>query len=434
MPMTDPISLLNIGLYLYAVLVTLTLLAGAAAELSHGSLYTKLFIALLADNIIALLGETGLWLFDGDINMLPMLKLSAFCAFGGGTLLVVLFSYCLPSFISESGKRAKWTLGHINAAISAVYLVLVVISLFNGMFFDFDEEGHYMDGRYYFAVQLLDLVSLLICIGLIFCHRRALSFRSLLITMIFSALLLASVPLEQIFGAAPLSLLTTLTLIIMLVLFHGDVTRRLAAAEVELAEKERRLTEQRISIMMSQIRPHFIYNTLGSIQQLCLEQPERAAELTCDFSRYLRGNFSEPDNNKPIRLSSELEHVRCYVNIEKVRFPDITVDINVSCEDFFLPALSVQPLVENAIKHGLMGLESGGRVTVSAYDTETDHFVCVKDDGVGFDTSALSDDKAHIGIQNIRGRLSAVCGGTLTVESTPGAGTSAIITIPKEEI
>ena len=114
--------------------------------------------------------------------------------------------------------------------------------------------------------------------------------------------------------------------------------------------------------MISQIQPHFIYNTLGSIGQLCLEQPEKAASLTQDFSQYLRGNFSELDNNKPILLSKELEHVNHYINIERVRFPDITVNFDVRCDDFFLPALSVQPLVENSIKHGLMGLESGGSV------------------------------------------------------------------------
>ena len=433
MPMIDPISLLNIGLYLYAVLVTLTLLGGALTDLSPNRLYMKLFIALLANNIVALLGETGLWFFAGDIDNLPLLKLSAFLAFGGGSLLIVFYSYCLLAFIRESCPRVKWILAHINAAICVVYLALVVVSLFNGMFFDFDAEGNYIDGKCYWVVQLLDSVSMLICVGMVIYNHKVLTFRGTLSLLPFSVLLLASVPLELVFGATPLSLMTTLSLIIMFILFHGDVTKRLAAAEVELAEKERRLTEQHISTMISQIRPHFIYNTLGSIHRLCLEQPEQAAELTQNFSLYLRGNFSKLDNNNPIRLTTELEHVRCYVNIEKVRFPDITVNFDVRCDDFFLPALSIQPLVENAIKHGLMGLESGGTVTITAFETETDYCVCVKDDGVGFDTAAVSDDKAHIGLQNIRGRLSTICGGALIVESTPGVGTTATITIPKEE-
>ncbi|MGN0577267.1 MAG: sensor histidine kinase [Ruminiclostridium sp.] len=203
-----------------------------------------------------------------------------------------------------------------------------------------------------------------------------------------------------------------------------------AAREAEQLRTE--LTEQRIATMISQIQPHFIYNTLGSIGHLCLKQPEKAAELTRDFSQYLRGNFDELENNKPILLSKELEHVKHYVNIEKVRFPDITVNFDVSSDDFFLPALSVQPLVENAIKHGLMGLESGGSVTVCVYETDTDYCVKVSDNGVGFDTTSQSDGKQHIGIKNIRERVSAICGGRLTIDSTPGKGTTAVIYIPKE--
>lgn len=265
------------------------------------------------------------------------------------------------------------------------------------------------------------------------CHRRALTLQETLALLSFRVLLFASVPLELIFGATLFSLMTTLSLIIMFILFHGDVTKRLVAAQIELAEKEHHLMEQQISTMISQIRPHFIYNILRSIHQLCLEQPRQAAELTLNFSQYLRGNFSKLGNNQLIRLNNELEHVICYTNIEKVRFPNITIHFDIQCDDFSLPALTIQPLVENSIKHGLMGLESGGTVTVKAFETDRDYCVCVKDDGVGFDTAAVSDEKAHIGLQNIRGRLSALCCGTLIVESMPGVGTTSTITIPKEE-
>ncbi|MGN1350506.1 MAG: sensor histidine kinase [Anaerovoracaceae bacterium] len=203
-------------------------------------------------------------------------------------------------------------------------------------------------------------------------------------------------------------------------------------ASLRAKELEKALEDSRIATMLSQIQPHFIYNTLGTVEQLCREQPEAAADLVHNFSMYLRGNFSELDNPAPILLSKELEHVRYYVAIEHVRFPDMEVLFHLDAEDFLLPALSVQPLVENAIKHGLMGLEKGGTVTVSTYETEKDYCVSVEDDGVGFDPSILQDSRQHIGIRNIRKRLEAMCGGTLTVESAPGKGTKAVITVPKE--
>lgn len=221
----------------------------------------------------------------------------------------------------------------------------------------------------------------------------------------------------------------------MLLIYLVVVTRQIVANQAKAIEAERleqQLTETRIATMISQIQPHFIYNTLGTIGHLCLEQPERAAELVRSFSLYLRGNFSELDNKGTIRLANELEHVQHYTDIEKVRFPDMTVIFDVQVEEFFLPALSIQPLVENAIKHGLMGLESGGTVKITAYETSENYCVRIEDDGVGFDTAVLQDPQKHIGIRNIRGRLEAMCGGTLTVESTPGVGTTATITIPKE--
>ena len=110
----------------------------------------------------------------------------------------------------------------------------------------------------------------------------------------------------------------------------------------------------------------------------------------------------------------------------------MTIRYEVETTDFVLPALSVQPLVENAIKHGLMRLESGGTVVIHAYETE-DHFcVEVSDDGAGFDTSVLLDERKHVGIRNIRGRLNAMVNGRLILESKAGQGTTATIMIPKD--
>lgn len=192
------------------------------------------------------------------------------------------------------------------------------------------------------------------------------------------------------------------------------------------------LAGSRISTMMSQIRPHFIYNTLGSIEQLCKLDPPKAGELVHNFAKYLRGNFGELDNPKPILMSQEMEHVRHYINIEKVRFPDMTFTFEMNSDDFHIPALTVQPIVENAIKHGLMKLPHGGTINVLAYETDTSYCVLVEDDGVGFDVDSLVDDRKHVGLRNIRERLKVMVNGTLEIESVLGVGTKVLITIPKE--
>ena len=202
--------------------------------------------------------------------------------------------------------------------------------------------------------------------------------------------------------------------------------------ETEKIVLNAQLTESRVSTMMSQIRPHFIYNTLGSIEQLCNINPTKAGDLVHNFAKYLRGNFGELDNPKPILMSQEMEHVHHYISIENVRFPDMTFSFEMNSADFHIPALTIQPIVENAIKHGLMKLEKGGTIRVVSYETDTHYCVTVEDDGVGFNTDLLLDERKHVGIRNIRGRLKAMVNGLLEIESTEGVGTKVLITIPKE--
>ena len=228
-------------------------------------------------------------------------------------------------------------------------------------------------------------------------------------------------------------LIFAFSLIVLLKVVPQNLNAAIRARELETEKMilNAKLAESRIATMISQIQPHFIYNTLGTIEQLCITDPKAASKLVRNFSLYLRGNFSELDKKKPITFSQEMNHVKHYTDIEQVRFPDMTIKYDLRSVEFLLPALSVQPLVENAIKHGLMGLEEGGIVTISAYETDEDYIVEVLDDGVGFDMNVGYDETKHVGIKNIRGRIETMCGGSLTIESEIGSGTKATIRIPK---
>ena len=230
------------------------------------------------------------------------------------------------------------------------------------------------------------------------------------------------------------TILFLVTIVMVLKLIPNNIN---AAAKVKELEMEKivlnaELAESRISTMMSQIRPHFIYNTLGSIEQLCKLDPPKAGNLVHNFAKYLRGNFGELDNLKPILMSQEMEHVQYYISIEKVRFPDMTFIFEMNSDDFHIPALTVQPIVENAIKHGLMKLPKGGIIHVVSYETETDYYISVVDDGAGFDVNEVVDERKHLGLRNIRERLKVMVNGTLEIESTVGVGTKVLIKIPKE--
>ena len=229
-------------------------------------------------------------------------------------------------------------------------------------------------------------------------------------------------------------ILFAVAVILVLKLVPHNINAAAKAKELEMEKimLNAELAESRISTMMSQIRPHFIYNTLGSIEQLCKLDPPKAGELVHNFAKYLRGNFGELDNPKPILMSQEMEHVHHYISIENVRFPDMTFTFEMKSDDFKIPALTIQPIVENAIKHGLMKLQKGGTIHVLSYETDSEYCILVEDDGVGFDTDKLLNDRKHVGLRNIRERLNVMVNGRLEIESTVGVGTKVLVRIPKE--
>ena len=188
--------------------------------------------------------------------------------------------------------------------------------------------------------------------------------------------------------------------------------------------------EQRIQIMKTQIQPHFLFNTLNTIRAVYAMNPPLADQTLEKFSKYLRQNLDAMEQPDLIPFSQEMEHTRLYADIETLRFPHIRMEYRIDDEDFVIPALSVQPLVENAIRHGVRGREEG-IVSVSSRRDDNCHLVEIRDNGVGFHPDApKKPGETHIGIENVRSRLEQLCGGSLEIESEVGKGTTVTIRIP----
>ena len=188
--------------------------------------------------------------------------------------------------------------------------------------------------------------------------------------------------------------------------------------------------QQRIRIMMSQIKPHFLFNALNTIRALYSKDPHLADKTIEGFSMYLRQNLESLGQPELIPLSKELEHTRFYAEIEMLQYPSIQVEFRIGDEDLMIPSLTIQPLVENAIRHGVRSREHG-LVTVDVQREEGGHRITIADNGVGFDPSApRSTGRTHIGMDNVRNRVEQMCGGRMTVESEKGKGTTVTLWIP----
>lgn len=199
-------------------------------------------------------------------------------------------------------------------------------------------------------------------------------------------------------------------------------------------EKEIKLKEQRMSLMLSQIQPHFLYNTLNTITALCRINPKLAEETTIKFSKYLRENMHSMGKNDTQLFSKELEHTNIYLDIEKLRFGDrVKVEYDIKTENFNMPTLTLQPIVENAVKHGICNKVEGGTIKISTEKRGKDHIITISDNGIGFEMGkALNDGRTHVGIQNVKERLKTIVDAELEITSFIGIGTVVKIIIPEK--
>ena len=226
---------------------------------------------------------------------------------------------------------------------------------------------------------------------------------------------------------------TVLALAYQIVNLVIDMRRQYKEA-IHYQQLQKELYESRVAIMVSQIQPQFLYNSQSSIAMMCTIDPETAQEATVTFADYLRGNMDSLKQKTPVPFTKELEHLKKYLYIEKLRFgKKLNIVYDIQSDAFVLPQLSVQPLVENAVKHGISRKRGGGTLTIATRETEDSFEVIVSDDGNGFDTTEVKNDgRSHIGMDNVRRRIKEMCGGSVRIESKIGEGTVATVVLPKE--
>lgn len=200
----------------------------------------------------------------------------------------------------------------------------------------------------------------------------------------------------------------------------------------QVLRQEREIANQRASIAVLQMRPHFIYNTLMSIYCLCDQDPQKARQVTKDFTNYLRRNFNAVASDSTIPFSAELEHTRAYLAVEQAQFEDmLLVEYDTPVTNFRLPPLTLQPLVENSVKHGMNPYSGPLHVSVRTRRTEAGIEVIVEDNGPGFDSD--DESKPNTTLANIRQRMEMMCGGSLAIRPRDGGGTVATVTIPDRQ-
>ena len=344
-------------------------------------------------------------------------------------LCMMLAAFCLCHFMSDTLTGKKQRVAKIAVLLSALLNSVLILLSFIGVTVIYDTLP------YWAAAQVV-----LCLLFMVFCVLEVLRKDAKRLVPISAFILFAAILLD-IFGLganivwrAPFSKIVFALLFVIHIVAAAKGIVENHRASIRAAKLEKELEDSRIAIMLSQIKPHFLYNVLNTIYHLYRKEPETAQDAVSSFAEYLRCNMLSIEKSEPIPFSEEYQHIQTYLSLEQIRFRgklDVIYDVEVT--DFKLPPLTVEPLVENAVKHGVTKKRGGGSVTVSTRRTDECVLVTVADTGVGFDPNTyMEDGKPHVGIRNVSDRLRNMVGGSLSITSSEN-GTVAVVTIPTKE-
>lgn len=410
----------NIALDAFGLLVMLIILLSCVNEHIRNRRGTsKSFMALLVFVIATLASDLLSWIGEGHVELSMLTTVSNTVAVCFSYVTIICFMLYLRETLNSKSKLLSAMVG-LFGALSVITMMFLVANIFDEYAFYVDEFGHYVRVEdmimsiIYLQFPVLSLIAIVLALMLTKTADKTIK-SSFIIYTIFP---IAGVLLDYFIHGISL---TYIGLVLSVLIIYANI----------YLQKQKIIERQKNALMLSQINPHFVYNTLSTIAAMCDTSPKQAKYLTIDFSQYLRRNIGSLTSEELIPFEQEMEHVACYLKIEKARFRErLNVIYSTQCKDFSVPPLTVQPLVENAIKHGITKKANGGTIKITTFEEDTHYVIEIIDDGVGFDSETT---EMHVGIQNVQNRLAATCRGTVTIKSTLGVGTRVTIEIPKKK-
>ena len=426
--MTNTLKYINLAMESWGLLFCL-LAAAILLVASHIDSRTKrYFLEIFTFLFLNLLANMGGLLLRGRSDMLgrTLLRIANFTEYFWGDVLTLVLTLYLLYLIDHGERKPTQIWRRVAWVIFAIAVVLLIMSQFTGIFYSVDVDGIYHRGPLFWLSQVIAIGTLLLDMALVIHYRKRLSRTERISFCVYICVPILAIILQLFFyGVYFLLLASTLAAVFMLGAIILEQTEQYYHAEQELAQ-------MRAAIMLSQIKPHFLYNSLTAIAQLCEQSPAEAKKATIAFAEYLRANMNSLNTRGTVPFETELQYIKAYLYLEQLRFgDDLFVDMDIETTDFYLPALTIQPLVENAVKWGIGQVESGGTVTLTTRRTPLGTEIIITDDGMGFDTEQQPQDgKEHLGLQLVRERLRMVCDAKLTVESKIGKGTVVRVFIP----
>ncbi|GEM_PF-613918 len=364
-----------------------------------------------------------------------MMEAGVFLYYLMGALLTIYFLQVIKIHIAnrnDDTRLARIISGYQLLAAPAV--ILLIATPFADILYSFTEDNLYQREWGFYLWQGFTLGIFLFAGILVFIYRKQADpffLRIIAIAVVFPTVgfIMGMLSSATVYFN---NTMVSISELIMFMLYEKNKTEVTLRYGYALEHAKTELAETKLTLMQAQIKPHFINNAMLAIQEVCVTDPEKASELIGHFARYLRNNIDATNSAALVPFEQEVQAIKEYLAIEYAdpakRF---SFDFDLRAVDFSVPSLSIEPLAENAVKHGIDRYSESGRVVLVSYEDEEGFHVEVRDNGAGFDLNAETLGKGGIGLANAESRLQQMCGGRLDIRREDG-WTVADITIPKK--
>ena len=308
-------------------------------------------------------------------------------------------------------------------ALQGIYLIILIAVQFTDVVYSVTPDNQFIRGPLWPLWLIPNALIMILNTASVVRRRNKLSKKYYISLLVYILPMTAAIIFHMFFTA---ELFVVFAMVLLAMIMFGLI---LSDNMEKYAQQQREIARQQASVLILQMRPHFIYNTMMTIYYLCKQDADKAQKVTLDFTEYLRKNFTAIASENTVPFADELKHTQAYLAVEKAQHEDnLFMKYDTPHTHFRVPPLTLQPLVENAVKHGLDPDGDPLHIFVKTRKTAEGSEITVENNGPDFNPA--NDNEPHIALNNIRRRLEMMCKGKLTITPLPGGGTVVRVTIP----
>ncbi|WP_026651690.1 sensor histidine kinase [Butyrivibrio proteoclasticus] len=390
---------------------------------------------------VMLFSDAIAYIFDGTLydNSYSILSISNYISFICNAIMPVFVTAYL--FLALPDEQRNLGIIYLEGGIGTFAIIWLSMMQFKGYIFSIDTLTNlYERGPLFPIWEAIIMIECFVFLFYTIYKHKYLNKKNMVVVLLFALLPMAAAVVQAfVYGYSLSNMAIIISALALFAYSLEENAQTLLKQQYKISKQNDELEDMQMRVALSQIKPAFLYDTLNAVYDLC--DDDKAKDLVRNLAEYLKNDVDSIQSVEPIPFEKELAHTKIYLNIEKERYKDqFDVEYKIDYSDFTIPALTLQPLVENAVKHGVTKMPEGqkGLITIRTTKEYSNIEIMISDNGAGFDIDKYKEkekekgDGKLVGIRSVRKKLELMKYATLSINSAVGRGTTCVINIPSK--